>query len=262
MGADVFPTPTPTEPTPSPTDLALPFSDQDSLNKRQSMSPQSPFEAPPSPIDLSSDVTGQPLASAEPEGSLPTPNSTPQKPKDLNTLSELADRYLAKTSTAEAIEYTNPQKFCLKPAFWKKWTPKQYALLAEYARNIVDLVPFAKQTGIPVEEAKNVFSVLVCNHLYDVKEATKRGEEGMLELMEFYEKFGTPNRPWGKTENGAERVVGELHGVAPSSIKIILVEGSKSQLDLSDLSDVDIKYLGETLTVKDRRILWQDNDVE
>lgn len=195
-------------------------------------------------------VTSQQIASDEATQTLPTPDNTPEK-NALYRLPELADRYVAKTSTVEGIEYTNPKKFALKPAYWRRWTKRHYSAFAEHLRAKFDPLPFARETGIPVEEVKHLFSSLVCNPLYFADEAKKRGEEGMQEIMELYEKCGTRSRPWGVDENGGKKMVGELHGVAPGIVKIILRNGSIGELKLSELSKYDERYLKETLTVED-----------
>ena len=128
-------------------------------------------------------------------------------------------------------------------------------------RSQFDPLPFARQTGLPVDEVEHVFSALVCNPLYSAKEATKRGEEGMFEMMEFYAKYGTQTRQWGKDEEGAKQIRGELHDVGPGLVEVILEDGAKDRLKLSELSRSDIKYLKETLTDEHKGVLWQSTHV-
>ena len=203
------------------------------------------------------DGAGTLVASTQPGHGLPTAVETLEMKEDLFKIPELADRYVPRT-LIEGVEYTNPQKFSIKPAFWKKWKARQYALLAEDMRFQFDPVPFSKATGLPIGEVRQVFSVIVCNPLYDAKEATRRGGEGMFEMMEFYQKYGTPNRPWSKDGKGAQRVAGELHRITAGLVEIILENGSKHTMKVNDLSVGDSKYLQETLTLKDQRMLWQD----
>ena len=109
-------------------------------------------------------------------------------------------------------------------------------------RSQFDPVPFAKEFGLPVDEVTHVLSGLVCNTLYFAKRATKRGEDGMNQILNMYVANGTPTQPWGKLEDGKARLMGELSGVAMRTVEIILRNGNKYAVQLSQLSDVDIKY--------------------
>lgn len=228
-------------------------------NETVFISPQTPTnptsQSASSPNDSVLAATAETLTAPQP--TLPTPTTTPIKNPALQALPELADRYLAKTSTAEGIEYTGPMKFTLKPAFWKKWEGRQYVALAGYLRAQFDPVPFAKETGLPVEEVKQVVNALVCNPLYFADEAKKRGDEGMQALFELFNKYGTTSRPWGKAYGEKKRVLGELYRVEVGVVEVILSSGSKIALKLTDLSDGDVQYLTETLTEEDKASLWR-----
>lgn len=198
---------------------------------------------------------------ATPVTSLPTPDPTPQKPKGLYDHPEIAERYAAKT--VDGVDHTNPQKFTLKPACWKSWKPRHYAKLAEHMRAQFNPFPFAEEEGLPVDEVKHVFSGLVCNPLYFADEATRRGEEGMGDLIELYTKYGTPTRAWGKpmiVDGVKTAVYGELSRVSAGKVELITRKGSKTTMKLSELTEVDKKYLKDTLTNSDKMTLWETND--
>lgn len=207
--------------------------------------------------DVPSNTTPAAEAPNDPSATLPTPNPTPQKNQDLPML---ADRYVHRTSTADQIVYTNPHEFAVKPAYWRGWHGQLYAYFAEYLQDHIDLSGFAKEHELSVEEVKSVFSAVVRKPLYSVKEARKRGEEGMEEIMGYYQKYGTKTRSWA-LETTTTIVVGELNGIEkPDLIDVIKEDGTKMQLRFGDLSTADKKYLQATLSPKDVRILREGRE--
>jgi len=174
----------------------------------------------------------------------------------LSHIPELADRYVPKTSSLDGVEYTNPRKFCLKPAYWRKWSQKTYVDFAETLRLQFDPVPFARDHNIPVAEVQAVFSAIVCNPLYRAGAASKRGEEGIQKLIEYEKEYGTPQRPWGQPAANGSRVLGELAGVKPGAVMLVRDNGSKHEITVAELNEVDVKYLKATLVEEDLRLLW------
>ncbi|KAK5128044.1 hypothetical protein LTR85_005161 [Meristemomyces frigidus] len=190
--------------------------------------------------------------------SLPSPPPSAKKdPPDLHSLLELADQYIPRTSTAEQVEYSNPKKFCVKPAYWKRWDACTYASFANELRSQFDPVPFARKHRIPLEEVQEVFSAIVCNPLYDAAEAKRRGEEGMQELLDAYNKYGTPSRRWGKV--GGKIVEGELARIEEGVVVLTGREtGNKCKLPAVQLNDADIEDLRATVTESEMEMLKLD----
>lgn len=143
--------------------------------------------------------------------SLPTPTQTPQK-KTFQKILDTADRYVP--MTVDGIEIKNPMEFCLKPAYWNRWAPKLYSEFAEHLRRSFAPATFAERNGLTVEEVQAVFSAVVCSPLYAAAEATKRGEEGMMEIFEAYNRYGTPVRGWGEKRE----IVAELTAVENGNV--------------------------------------------
>lgn len=186
-----------------------------------------------------------------------TPQRTQDKTIDLQSLPELASRYIPRYSTEAGVDYVNPQKFCLKPPIWKKWTGREYEQLANELRSQFDPVPFAREHNLPVNEVQQVFSAVVINPLYHAAEAKRRGEAGMQEIMELHNAYGTPNRVWGKP--GGKRARGELTVVEEGAVVLALrLSGNKFTMKADELSDLDIKYLVDTLTAEDKCTLWKE----
>ncbi|KAI7514087.1 hypothetical protein KC347_g962 [Hortaea werneckii] len=154
--------------------------------------------------------------------------------------SESADRY--STIARNGVEIKNPHEFCLKPPFWKRWSAAHYAQFADDLRAQFDPVPFARQWGIPLEEVRAVFYAVVCNPLYEAEEAARRGEEGVVRLMEFAKRHGTPTRRWGRP--GGKRVRGEFDGVKNGQVLVIgEATGNEYFLSREELSKMDEEYL-------------------
>ncbi|KAK5686960.1 hypothetical protein LTS10_001096 [Elasticomyces elasticus] len=237
----------------------------------------------------------QPLASNQPRNASPEPRQTPKSPRprvrpqddDDDTGSEasyrpptpeapivplsdrklhdipepIADRYLPKISP-DGVVMRDPGKFStVKPTYWKRWTPNQYLQFLEYHRETFDPVPLAKEMGMPVEEVQCLHNALVCNPLYDAGEAAKRGEKGVLDVMNL--SVTTPPRFWGakSKKDGPPRVKGELTGVEKGVVKLIMRTGHVYTMQISDLVREDVKYLLSNLREKDKRVLWEGHAI-
>lgn len=180
------------------------------------------------------------------------PQQTPAATKPLHEMPERAERYLTTYSTFEGVEWKNPDKFCLKPAFWQRWQPHDYVNLAEHIRYQFDPRPFARASGKPFEEINLIVNRLIANPLYESGEAMKRGQKGIDEIMANMKKWATPTRPWGK-----DAVKGELDSVASSStVRLILENGSLKYLGSHELTPVDTKYLDQTLSEGDWMLFY------
>ncbi|KAI7471227.1 hypothetical protein KC351_g12220 [Hortaea werneckii] len=221
----------------------------DAVRKGVERTEQTRSSAPQETIDLCDDdedttPTAPPLPSTPPTSvqQLDEPPAAPHKTseEELPQPSASADRY--STIARNGVEISNSHKFCLKPPFWKRWTAAHYAQFADYLRAQFDPVPLARQWGITVEEIRAVFYAVVCNPLYDAEEATRRGEEGVMRLMEFAKRYGTPTRRGGKP--GGKRVRGEFDGVENGQV-VVIGEATGKQYCISreELSQVDEEYL-------------------
>ncbi|KAK0944773.1 hypothetical protein LTR29_003786 [Friedmanniomyces endolithicus] len=196
----------------------------------------------------------------------PVSEDTPPSSRPLHQIPELAQRFIPQTSTAENIEYTNPQKFSLKPPYWKRWTPSHYARFAEHLQAQFDPRPFAQEQNLPVDEVMHCFTSVVCAPLWDADTALRRGEEGMVAQMEAVGKYGTPSRWWGREvrEGGrvvGRRVFGELSGVEKGVVELVTGEGEKCCLRLVELGEEDVGFLKGMLSERDRGVLWEGHAV-
>ncbi|KAK0934614.1 hypothetical protein LTR29_013815 [Friedmanniomyces endolithicus] len=206
-------------------------------------------------------------ASQPPTQQPPVSEDIPLSSRPLHQIPEIASRFVPKTSTAENIEYTNPQKFSLKPPYWKRWTPQHYARFAEHLQSQFDPLPFAREQNLPVDEVMHCFTSVVCKPLWDADTALRKGEEGMVAQMEAVGKYGTPLRWWGRevrdegTVVGGRRVFGELTGVERGVVVLATGEGSKCSLRLVNLGEEDVGFLKGMLSGRDRGVLWEGHAV-
>ncbi|KAK4546560.1 hypothetical protein LTR36_001777 [Oleoguttula mirabilis] len=214
----------------------------------KSITRRQPASTPSPTASTNVDMREAPVGLATP------PPSAKKDPPDMHSLPELADQYVLRVSTIEQVEYLNARKFCVKPACWKRWTASDYASFADDLRQQFDPVSLARQRGIPVDEVQQVFSAIVCNPLYDAAEATRRGEEGMQQIFDLYNKYGTPSRVHGK--DGAKRIKGELAGIEQGVVVITgTTTGNKYKLPAEQLSEADLEYLEATVTGGEMELL-------
>lgn len=260
---DGLPTPTPAAKRKRMT--ASKASNVTPANDRQDEGLSSPYFSAKSNAHSQSSPAAAPTATSLPTRTIPTPSPTPQKPKAAEedgsnqptvydvpeTPARLADRYVPKT--CDGVDYVKPQKFCLKPPYWMRWTLQQYQRLADAVS--FDAVAFARAEGITVQEAQNVFNAVVTRPLQKAGEATRRGEEGMQEIFYLHNQCGEPARPW-TLRQGDEKIVAELAGFKDGSIVLILQNGIEEEIEVCKLSDGDIGHLKKTLTKKERQTLW------
>ena len=179
---------------------------------------------------------------------------------ELYAAPELAPQYIPRSSTLDKVEYSNPQKFSIKPPYWKRWTPPHYARFADHLRAQFNPTLFAQEYDIPIDEVQHVFWSLVCKPLYEAGEASKRGEEGMVAIIEMANKGGAQFRHWcGATDpnDKTKSILGELAGVEKGKVILTSSAGNKRVLRLDDLGDDDIAYLRKTLDKNDAGVLWE-----
>ncbi|KAK4561589.1 hypothetical protein LTR86_004268 [Recurvomyces mirabilis] len=181
----------------------------------------------------------------------------------LYKIPELATPYIPHTSMLNAVEYSNPQRFSLKPPFWERWSAKKYSEVSEDLREQFDSIFYARKHNVPVEEMQHMFTSLVTRPLHHAGEAARRGEKGMQEIMDLSNKFGGRNRRWGRAGEGPddEPVYGELAGIEKQAVVLTTEVGFRRRLQLDQLSGFDIKFLQSQLLEQDKPVFW-DGEAE
>ncbi|KAK5118361.1 hypothetical protein LTR62_002875 [Meristemomyces frigidus] len=179
-----------------------------------------------------------------------------EQSKELYKIPELADVYVPKTSVADRVEYTNPQKFSIKPPFWKRWSPKLYSTFAQHLLEQFDPLPFAREHNLPVDEVQHVLTALITRPLHSAEEAARRGEEGIQSMFDLANKFGIKCRRWGRGEDNDTRFYAELAGVEKQIVVLTTEAGFKQTLRLDQLSGEDIQYLQTQLRPSDKTLFW------
>lgn len=177
------------------------------------------------------------IAGATVNDDAPAANANTARNKVLHDLPELAPRFHTIFSTEKQVEYKNPDKFSIKPAFFIRWQPHDYINLAEHMRWQFGPVPFARESHKPVEEVSLIASRLVFNPLYKASEAMKRGELAREQVLGLFKTWATPSRVWA-----GNNVKGELDGItAGGLLRLILEDGSLKHIKLDELDPADRK---------------------
>ncbi|EMC98878.1 hypothetical protein BAUCODRAFT_382967 [Baudoinia panamericana UAMH 10762] len=181
--------------------------------------------------------------------------------ESLHKIPELAKRYVPATLMPDGTLYISPKKFSVKPPYWQRWTGQMYECFGEYLRSQIDLKPFAQANKLPLEEVMHVFTSLVVNPMRDAKEATKRGEEGMQEIIDMANKYGTRSRRWGRPISSTDprRLTGELTHVEKGAVVLNCTNGNKRRVKVDDLVEEDIEYLRKVLLKGHWQLLWHEH---
>ncbi|KAK1808471.1 hypothetical protein LTR12_017165 [Friedmanniomyces endolithicus] len=185
-----------------------------SSTERMDAAPLEPVvtSAPETPDQVQSDarpLTENPQTSEDvPLSSLP-----------LHQIPEIASRLIPKTSTAENIEYTNPQKFSLKPPYWKRWT-----------RSTMPASP----------------STCNLNSTHSLSLASR---------ISPWTSMSTGLRTWTMRANG-KKAFAEVVGVGKGAVVLLLENEKRPTIKVDLLIDEDAAYLRTVLSKKDMAVLW------
>ncbi|KAK4502764.1 hypothetical protein PRZ48_006190 [Zasmidium cellare] len=208
-----------------------------------------PSQPSPSPADQPASTAAGGIATNQ-AAEMP---AAPKRISALQAMKERAPRFLTTYSTELGVEFKNPDKFCIKPPFYRRWQPQDYINLAEFMRYQFDPIPFARAADKPVEEINLIASRLIFNPLYNASEAMKRGQEGLDEVLAAFKEGGTISRSWGHDKN----IKGELDGVKTGGeIRLVCDDGSLDYLKIDQLDPTDTKYLDNTLSQRDWTIFF------
>lgn len=193
------------------------------------------------------------------ESIVETPLPLPRKEKQkLMDIPELPDRYIKSyVDPCSPTPYRDPQSFSTKPPYWMRWHSKRYMRLIDYVRERLDLVDFATQERLSVEEVQEVLGVTVCDDIWAKMEKSKklrrRAEERMKEHFRQLNENGEQPRSW--TE---KKIRGELDKIVKGAIEIIDEHGNKITIKYNLLRDKDKRYLkGKTTDEDQQNLQWK-----
>lgn len=180
----------------------------------------------------------------------------------------------------------DPTVFSPKPFSWDEWTPKDYLALSTFLEASFDANEFARTLSnldghrrVTTEEVNWMLRAVVTRPLRLAECSRRRGKEGMAELRECVEKYGTEIRVWSE---GRTKVRGEFLGLKDHGVVIALAttkfgkieqdlanrfseglvvqKGSgQANLSLKRLRRQDREYLETILSRKDLKVFrrWQ-----
>ncbi|QIX00843.1 hypothetical protein AMS68_006360 [Peltaster fructicola] len=169
----------------------------------------------------------------------------PTKPKSLKDIPEIAGRYAKQyVSTESTAVRRDPKTFSLKPAGWKRWTTDRYMRFIDSLRANTNLLPFAEQEGLPLEEVQHLFTHVICDQLYNNAERVRQAAEARLVgHIKVLAESGTPCRTWTQKD-----VEGELMRVRVGELVLITPAGTQLTVERSELTEDDLTYLKGELT--------------
>jgi hypothetical protein len=202
------------------------------------------------------------VQSSDPANPAPTPATTttaPQYPLSaLLKIPPVAPAYVPiYVSPDSPVKLRDSKQFCIKPPFWKRWPRDQYMALARYLQENVDLVPFAEQENLTVEEVQHVYHAVVVEPLLDETEKLATvGEKRIERMFKAYDKdVGKTWRKWGDGESSVE---GDLGGVRPGIVQLTGAKADLIEVPWRKMTDVDKEFVWSLLPEAERAILMRD----
>lgn len=207
---------------------------------RRGPSSDSSLEAPQHKLSMTS-PTSQLLRGSGIKPTRPSILLDPRTPKIRSPSPSVIDRHTPKSRNGTPLR--DPSRFSVKPPIWNSWTAEEYSKLAEHLFTSFDHTAFATQADKPIEEVRDVLNAVVCRPLRHAVEAARRGKEGMQELFDLYNKWGTPVRTWGRKSR--HEVRGELLGFKNGYVHLEPERGRRglAPVPVKALTKDDLEYL-------------------
>jgi hypothetical protein len=191
----------------------------------------------------------------------PTPAAAAAPQKSLSTLHKIpaiAPEYVPiYVSPDSPVKLRDSKQFCIKPPFWKRWPKDQYLALAHYLEENIDLVPFAAQENLTVEEVQHVYQAVVVEPL---REETDKlsvvGQKRIENMFKAYDK--TKGKSWRKWGDGDSSVEADLGGVRPGIVQLTGKNADLIEVPFRKLNDVDKEFLLSLLPEEELAILMRE----
>ena len=155
------------------------------------------------------------------------------------------------------VKLRDSKQFCIHPPFWKRWPKDQYVALARYLQEKIDLVPFAEQENLTVEEVQHVYhAVIVEPLLVETDKLAVVGQKRIECMFKAYDRgVGMIWRKWGDGESSIE---GELGGVRPGIVQITGKKADLIEVPWRKMTKADKEYVWSLLPEAERAILMRD----
>jgi hypothetical protein len=190
----------------------------------------------------------------------PTPTAAaPQNPLSaLHRIPAIAPAYIpVYVSPDSPVKLRDSKQFCIKPPFWKRWPKDQYRALAHSLEENIDLVPFAAQENLTVEEVQHVYQAVVVESLLD--ETEKLAAAGQKRIENMFKAFDkTKGKSWRKWGDGDSSVDADLGGVRPGIVQLTGKNADLIEVPFRKLNEVDKEFVLSLLSEEELAILKRE----
>lgn len=231
--------------------------------KKQAATPATPSTSKASPTTpasrrLPSDRISRP---ANPTPNKATTTAAPQKPLSaLQKIPAIAPQYVpVYVSPDSPVKLRDSKQFCIYPPFWKRWHKDQYLALARYLEENINLVPFAEEQGLTVEEVQHVYQAVVVEPvLQETDKLAEAGQKRIETMFKTYDK--TKGKTWRKWGDEDSSVDGDLAGVRPGIVQLIGKNADLIEVPLRKMTKADIHFVMGLISEEERAILMRQSD--
>lgn len=227
--------------------------------KKLTATPATPSTQRKPPTTPDNPISASQTRPANPTPFTATAAAAPQQPLSaLQKIPAIAPEYVpVYVSPHSPVKLRDSKQFCIKPPFWKRWPKHQYLALANYLEENINLVPFAEQEGLTVEEVQHVYQAVVVEPLR--QETDKLAEVSQKRIEKMFKAFdrleGKSWRKWGDGEGGVEA---DLGGVRPGIVQLTGKSADLIEVPFRKLNDIDKEFVLSLLPEKELAILMRE----
>ena len=194
----------------------------------------------------------------------PTPNkattaAAPQKPlSDLEKIPAIAPKYVpVYVSPDSPVKLRDSKQFCINPPFWKRWPKDQYLALAHYLEENINLVPFAEQQGLTVEEVQHIYQAVIVEPL--LQETDKLAEAGQKRIETMFKTYDkTKGKSWRKWGDEDSSVEGDLGGVRPGIVQLTGKNAELIEVPFRKMNKTDKDFVLGMISEEEHAILMRE----
>ena len=235
------------------------------VTKKQAATPVTPSTRKAFPTITASQrlPSDQISGPANPTPDKATADAVPQKPPSaLHKIPTIAPQYVpVYVSPDSPVKLRDSKQFCINPPFWKRWPKDQYLALAHYLEENINLVPFAAEQGLTVEEVQHVYQAVVVEPLLqETDKLAAAGQKRIQTMFKTYDKTkGKTRRKWGDEGNSVE---GDLGGVRPGIVQLIGKNADLIEVPFRKLNKVDQDFVLGIISEEEHAILTRQRDFE
>lgn len=233
--------------------------------KKQAATLATPFTRKASPTASASQrfPSDQILRPANPTPNKATATAVPQKPLSaLQKIPAIAPQYVpVYVSPDSPVKLRDSKQFCINPPFWKRWPKDQYLALAHYLEENINLVPFAEQQGLTVEEVQHVYQAVVVEPLLQETDRLAAASQKRIEtIFKTFDK--TKGKSWRKWGDESSSIEGDLGGVRPGIVQLTGKNADLIEVPFRKLNEVAQDFVLGMISEEEHAILTRQGMVE